>query len=142
MNSKAHSQKKRTNIIIGLFFFVFMIINVIPVRAEIKRQATASPTPTSLPTTCTNWNLTSDFRISPNNENPNRDSCNNLGIWKFMGSGGFSHTPANYYLLPIFASNFGGYPNLNTYLYKYTISSYWIECWRHDRGRCDHSPSQ
>jgi len=34
---------------------------------------------------CTDWNLASDFRVSPNQENPNRDSCGNLGVWHFYG---------------------------------------------------------
>ena len=35
---------------------------------------------------CTDWNLASDFRVSPNQENPNRDSCGNLGVWHFMSA--------------------------------------------------------
>jgi hypothetical protein len=34
----------------------------------------------------TDWNLASDFRVSPNQENPNRDSCGNLGVWHFMSA--------------------------------------------------------
>jgi len=46
--------------------------------------------------------LTSDFRISPNQENPNSDSCGNSDIWHFMRSSDLNRDPLNYSLLPNF----------------------------------------
>jgi len=54
---------------------------------------------------CAEWNLAKDFRMSPNQENPNRDSCGNLGVWHFLQSGDFSHTPQTYTLMPNFSTN-------------------------------------
>jgi len=65
------------------------------------------PTSTPSPSPCTSWNLASDFRISPNQENPNRDSCNNLGIWEFMGSPGLDRVPAAYYPMSTFTASGG-----------------------------------
>ena len=89
--------------IAGLLFFVFIIDNVMPVRAETRRQITPSPTPTSTPST--SWNVESEFRTSPNNENPNRDLCNNLGVWSFMESVSLTHDPLTYTLMANFTAN-------------------------------------
>jgi hypothetical protein len=61
-------------------------------------------TPTVTPTVCTSWNLADDFRIAPYEENPNHDSCNNPGVWLFMGSTSLDRTPP-YYLLDGFIPN-------------------------------------
>ena len=58
--------------------------------------------------TCTDWNLASDFRRWPNQENPNRDSCGNLGVWHLMESNGLNPDPATYTLLPYYANRSGG----------------------------------
>ena len=50
---------------------------------------------------CTDWNLASDFRVSPNQENPNRDSCGNLGVWHFMSA---DLNRQAYALLPYFTT--------------------------------------
>lgn len=107
------TSQKIKPVFIGLLLALFLCGNFIFADARPAQQATATATPT--PSTCTSWNLTSDFRPSPNQENPNRDSCNNLNVWKFMSSGGFLHTPATYYVLPNFTPNFGGYVGLNWY---------------------------
>src|SRR5258706_35833 len=52
---------------------------------------------------CYTWNLANDFRVSPNQENPNRDSCNNLGVWKFMASTTLTRDPET--LCPAYASD-------------------------------------
>ena len=44
---------------------------------------------------CTEWNLATDFLVSPNQANPNPDSCGNL-VWEFMGSNSLTR-PASYY---------------------------------------------
>jgi hypothetical protein len=51
------------------------------------------------PLPCTDWSLASDFRLWPDQENPNRDSCGNLGVWHFMSSDLSRQT---YTLLPTF----------------------------------------
>ncbi len=53
---------------------------------------------------CQVWNLASDFRISPNQENPNRDSCDSPDVWYFMQSTGLNRDPQTYSLLPNFRS--------------------------------------
>src|SRR5258706_1696226 len=62
---------------------------------------------------CYTWNLANDFRVSPNQENPNRDSCNNLGVWKFMASTTLTRDPATYYPMTIFGPSAGGYTGLD-----------------------------
>ena len=76
---------------------------------------TSAPVPTSTPFACSSWDLANDFRISPNEENPNSDLCNNPGVWSFMGSGSLARNPINYYLLPNFTPDSGGYLGLNKY---------------------------
>ena len=51
---------------------------------------------------CSQWNLASDFLISPNQENPNRDSCGNPNVWNFMASPTLTRDPQTYFLLPHF----------------------------------------
>ena len=70
--------------------------------------------------TCTDWNLASDFRRWPNQENPNRDSCGNLGVWHFMESNGLNRNPATYTLLPYYANSDFGIVGLE----KWTGSGY------------------
>jgi hypothetical protein len=66
---------------------------------------TYPPTATQSLPQCKGWNLASDFRLYPNQENPNRDSCGNLGVWHFMRSAGSIRKPQTYSLLPNFVSN-------------------------------------
>lgn len=51
------------------------------------------------------WNLAADFRTSPNQENPNRDSYGNLGVWRFMESTSRVRDPQTYALLQRFVPN-------------------------------------
>ena len=50
------------------------------------------------------WNLASDFRLSPNQANPNPDQHGNTDTWSFRESATLTRNPAQYTLLP----NFGG----------------------------------
>lgn len=59
--------------------------------------------------TCTVWNLASDFRVSPNQENPNRDSHGNSGVWHFMESTSLAHVPATYSVQTNFTTNYQGH---------------------------------
>jgi hypothetical protein len=45
------------------------------------------------------WNLSKDFRVSPNEANPNPDSFGNPHVWWFM-QGTTLHDPSTYALLP------------------------------------------
>ncbi len=66
---------------------------------------------------CAEWNLAKDFRMSPNQENPNRDSCGNLGVWHFLQSGDFSHTPQTYTLMQNFSTSlrYDGTPGIHNW---------------------------
>jgi pimeloyl-ACP methyl ester carboxylesterase len=57
------------------------------------------------PTPCTEWNLAYDFRVSPNQANPNPDNCRNSNVWYFMQSGSLAHNPTTYSLLPEFITD-------------------------------------
>ena len=61
---------------------------------------------------CREWNLASDFRWSPNQENPNRDSCGNLNVWHFMQSTELNRDPQTYSLLPYFTTRSSGVQGL------------------------------
>lgn len=65
--------------------------------------------------TCPEWNLAADFRVSPNQENPNRDRCGNDDVWYFMESAASAypaHTPATYSLLSEFTNAAFSIPGL------------------------------
>jgi len=68
-------------------------------------------------TTCTEWNLAKDFRMSPNQENPNRDSCGNKDVWHFMQSGDMIRNPQTYTLMPNFSTNsrYDGTPGIHNW---------------------------
>jgi hypothetical protein len=53
---------------------------------------------------CAQWDLASDFRVFPNQENPNRDSCSNPDVWHFMQSTDLSRDLQTYSLLPDFVT--------------------------------------
>ena len=94
-------------ILTALFFQSTLIL------PSVSAQGGNTPTPTGTPFACSSWNLANDFRISPNQENPNRDSCNNLGVWEFMASTSLTRDPATYYPLSIFTPAVGNYPGLD-----------------------------
>ena len=69
-------------------------------------QATLGLPPASAP--CPAWNLAADFRVSPDHENPNRDSCGNREVWHFLESDPSTfpaHIPVTYPLLPEFITD-------------------------------------
>jgi formylglycine-generating enzyme required for sulfatase activity len=68
------------------------------------------------PQPCTDWNLASDFRRSPNQENPNRDACGDLGVWHFMSSDLNRQT---YALLPAFYPDTFGVPGIERWVGTY-----------------------
>lgn len=72
------------------------------------------PTDTPIPTqvgSCV-WNLIQDFRITPNEENPNRDSCGNNGVWHFLQSTSTVRNPETYYPMTIFFNGLGVVPGV------------------------------
>lgn len=88
----------------------YVIMDTMPVVTATS-TATQTPEVTSTPTTaastgtpfaCTAWDLAHDFRNAPGQENPNRDACNNMGVWEFMGSAGLERNPDGYYTLADF----------------------------------------
>ena len=55
---------------------------------------------------CLEWNLAAEYRVSPYQENPNRDGCGNLDVWHFLQGGPaqtLEHHPSEYSLLSKFA---------------------------------------
>jgi murein DD-endopeptidase MepM/ murein hydrolase activator NlpD len=51
------------------------------------------------------WNLSSDFRVSPNQANPNPDAHGNADVWYFMQGASLVQDPTTYSLLPNFRTN-------------------------------------
>ena len=127
--SKEVNQSKHmfSFMIIGLLLIAFNGKSVFSINGDKQIQIPSTPTfdnggPTSTPWSpptrppiCTSWNLSSEFRISPNQENPNRDLCNNLEVWQFMVSSGLTHIPLNYSLASYFTSSFNGFVDVNVW---------------------------
>jgi hypothetical protein len=136
-----HKEAKHIQEIIKLLTGLFLIIFITSIMFFSKTGQSASartllspfptqirtepppPTSTPSPPPCTSWNLASDFRISPNQENPNRDSCNNLGIWEFMGSTSLTRDPLTYYRASTFIPATGGYTGLDFWFGTYQDSN-------------------
>jgi alpha-tubulin suppressor-like RCC1 family protein len=67
---------------------------------------------------CGDWNLARDFRVSPDQENPNRDICGNPGVWHFLESYSATypaHDPTTYTLLPDFVTDLLDVPGLESW---------------------------
>ncbi len=63
--NKPHPIKKNISAAFaGILLFVFLSGGVLPVQAGRNLQSE-----------CTSWDLAADFRASPDQENPNWDSC-------------------------------------------------------------------
>jgi hypothetical protein len=56
------------------------------------------------PGTCTHWNLNTDYLNSPNQKNPNPDSCGNQDVWHFMQGTTSNHDPQTYSLMTKFTT--------------------------------------
>jgi len=52
------------------------------------------------------WDLASDFRISPDQENPSRDRFGNLAVWHYLDSASLARDPATYTPLSSFTTQF------------------------------------
>ena len=102
MRKKVSLKKAVSLAFIGIMLVALISNNIAPVFAQANKQSG-----------CTSWDLVSDFRVSPNQENPNRDQCNNLNVWNFMESANLTRTPSGYTLLPNFTdSGINGVPTL------------------------------
>jgi hypothetical protein len=88
------------------------LLLIVLILSSLNIQSVYSDSP--MDETCSSWNLAIDFLASPDHENPNRDSCDNLDVWSFMESTNLTHNPTNYSLLPSFTSG------LNNWLGTYT----------------------
>lgn len=64
-------------------------------------------------TAATDWDLDRDFRVSPNQANPNPDISGTPNVWHFMQSASLVRDPASYSLLPHFTANAYSGPGLN-----------------------------
>lgn len=116
MSVRVDHKKRRINFIAAWFLFIIFIIGTgQPVHAEAKNVVMFPPTPTSTPSPCLSWDLAADFRVSPNQENPNRDSCNNPNVWQFMVGSGLTHDPLSYSLASYFTPNFNGAVDVNVW---------------------------
>ncbi|MBK7878647.1 MAG: hypothetical protein IPJ77_23565 [Planctomycetes bacterium] len=62
-------------------------------------DCTIAQYPCDVSNPCGEWNLAADFRIAPDQENPNRDACGNVGVWHFLASDPSTpgvHEPSTY----------------------------------------------
>jgi len=66
--------------------------------SERARQVTALAS-------CAGWNLATEFRLSPDQANPNPDNCGNANVWHFMESSSLVRDPMTYGLLPEFITD-------------------------------------
>ena len=57
------------------------------------------------PASCAGWNLATEFRLSPDQANPNPDNCGNADVWHFMESSTLVHDPLTYSLLSEFITD-------------------------------------
>lgn len=60
------------------------------------------------------WNLAADFRVWPNQANPNPDSYGNPAVWSFLHTTA-AHNPATYALDTAFYPNTGGNPGMQAW---------------------------
>lgn len=61
---------------------------------------------------CSEWNLAEDFRVSPNQANPNPDNCGNSDVWYFKESSTLLRDPMTYGMLPEFINDAFSIPGL------------------------------
>jgi hypothetical protein len=58
------------------------------------------------------WNLANDFRLAPNQANPNPDGLGHAEVWEFRESTSLAHDPSTYHLLPTFITDAFGIEGL------------------------------
>ena len=61
--------------------------------------------------------LASDFRVNPNQANPNPDRNGNTSVWNFLQSASATRDPATYSLLTSFTSHSNGVNGVNVWYY-------------------------
>jgi hypothetical protein len=84
------SPHKKVFITAGVLLLVFTL------ASQGKVQAAAP---------CPEWNFAKEFKVSPDQANPNPDNCGNANVWYFMKSDTLDHDPTTYTLLPNFVSD-------------------------------------
>jgi hypothetical protein len=72
------------------------------------------------------WNLAADMRVSPQQENPNRDSYGNLEVWHFMQSADLHRQPTSYTLLPNFYADADHISGLQAWMGDETENGYHV----------------
>lgn len=64
-------------------------------------------TPNAPPSICS-WNATADFRLSPDNANPNPDACGHANVWSYL-FGATAHSPSTYRTMAGYQANWEGH---------------------------------
>jgi len=68
---------------------------------------------------CTQWNLNTDYLNSPNQKNPNPDSCGNQDVWHFMQGTTSNHDPKTYSLMSKFTTAANTQPFYDPYFFHW-----------------------
>ncbi len=80
----------------------FQSVGIAVARGE--ESASGRQVRATTPGTCTQWNLKTDYLNSPNQKNPNPDSCGNQDVWHFMQGTTSNHDPKTYSLMTQFTT--------------------------------------
>ena len=86
---------------------------------------------------CWGWDLSKEFRVTPYQENPNRDGCGNLAVWHFLESDRYEsdvNNPAKYSRLSSFAPFMQFTPGLEHWQGKHQLGGFGRPVARH-RGQ-------
>lgn len=93
--------------LVALALTLVALMGAPPSRAgALQAVAIAPASPASL-----TWNLAADYRVSPNQANPNPDSYGDADTWSFMYTTAI-HDPSEYNLITQFYPNGGDHPGL------------------------------
>ena len=91
----------------SLFLLLLLLVPLLAcIAVGSLAQAPQANLPLSAPNpdvSCNTWNLASDFRLYPDQENPSRDACGEDAAWHYMQSATLIRDPAAYSLLTDFA---------------------------------------
>lgn len=93
--------------LVALALTLVGLIGASPIRAGAPHAIGIAP---SSPASLT-WNLAADFRVFPNQANPNPDSYGDADTWSFMYTTA-AHDPSKYRLITQFYPNAGEHPGL------------------------------
>jgi hypothetical protein len=100
----------RVSMFSGHLILLYTVLGTSLLWSGVSYAGNPSPTPSPTQT----WSLLQDFRVSPNEANPNPDSYGNPDVWYFMD--GFSvSSPASSSLLPDFVVGAFGDPGVQAW---------------------------